>query len=129
MVIQSALFAILRWSVRAAIGITGDDEEPMENVIDAIVQGTIDPIPIVNEIGNMVMQQLKDGKTYGAKIQLLGVDDGMRAVEKALKLMTSESARDRADWHDYTSVIAPFIEMTTSLPVSQYNRILEKWGL
>lgn len=129
LVIQSALFAILRWSVRAAIGITGDDEEPMENVIDAIVQGTIDPIPIVNEIGNMVMQQLKDGKTYGAKIQLLGVDDGMRAVEKALKLMTSESARDRADWHDYTSVIAPFIEMTTSLPVSQYNRILEKWGL
>ena len=129
LVIQSTLFAILRWSVRAAIGITGDDEEPMENVIDAIVQGTIDPIPIVNEIGNMAMQQLKDGKTYGAKIQLLGVDDGMRAVEKALKLMTSESARDRADWHDYTSVIAPFIEMTTSLPVSQYNRILEKWGL
>lgn len=129
LVIQSALFAILRWSVRAAIGITGDDEEPMENVIDAIVQGTIDPIPIVNEIGNMAMQQLKDGKTYGAKIQLLGVDDGMRAVEKALKLMTSGSARDRADWHDYTSVIAPFIEMTTSLPVSQYNRILEKWGL
>ena len=129
LVIQSALFAILRWSVRAAIGITGDDEEPMENVIDAIVQGAIDPIPIVNEIGNMAMQQLKDGKTYGAKIQLLGVDDGMRAVEKALKLMTSESARDRADWHDYTSVMAPFIEMTTSLPVSQYNRILEKWGL
>ena len=129
LVIQSALFAIMRWSVRAAIGITGDDEEPMDNIIDAIVQGTIDPIPIVNEIGNMAMQQLKDGKTYGAKVQLLGVDDGMRAIEKALKLMTSESTRDRADWHDYTSVIAPFIEMTTSLPVSQYNRILEKWGL
>ena len=129
LVVQSALFAILRWSVRASIGITGDDEEPMENVIDAIIQGTIDPIPIVNEIGNMAMQQLKDGKTYGAKVQLLGVDDGMRAIEKALKLMTSENARDRADWHDYTSVIAPFIEMTTSLPVSQYNRYLEKWGL
>lgn len=129
LVIQSALFAILRWSVRAAIGITGDDEEPMENVIDAIVQGAIDPIPIVNEAGNIVMQRLKDGKTYGAKVQLVGVDDGMRAIDAAVKLMTSESARDRADWHDYTSVIAPFIEMTTSLPVSQYNRILEKWGL
>ena len=129
LVVQSMLFAIMRYTVKLALGLTGDDDDVTDDIMDAILMGAIDPFPIVGDIGNLVYQKLTDGNTYGRGIQLVAVDDALRAITGALQLATSEKSRKKADWHDYVNVMAPFVEMTTSLPIAQYNRYLEKWGL
>lgn len=129
LVVQSMLFAIMRYTVKLALGLTGDNDDVTDDIMDAILMGAIDPFPIVGDIGNLVYQKLTDGNTYGRGIQLVAVDDALRAITGALQLATSEKSRRKADWHDYVNVMAPFVEMTTSLPIAQYNRYLEKWGL
>jgi hypothetical protein len=118
-VIQAALFAAFRYAMKYALQLTGDDDNLGEDIFEEIALGSFDIVPFVRDIAQQELRRL-DKKSVIGGVSVLGVDD----VYKSFQIMHKR----KKDWHDYTQIISPFIEMSSGLPVAQYNRYLKKWG-
>ena len=119
-VVQSALFAVFRYSVKFALGLTGDDDDIKDDIFESVALGNFDILPFISDIASQELRRVQGKNTIGG-VSVLGVDD----IYKSFALLHKKKAWD---WHDYAQIISPFIEMTSGLPVAQYNRYLKKWG-
>jgi hypothetical protein len=136
-VVNTVLFTVLRAAAKVAVValpaamLGGDDGEEFEkeisdlggDIITNIALGSLDPIPVVRDIGETVMRKIRGEKRIpGGGTQILAVDDIMRGVEKALWGKID-------DYHDVVEIIGPVVEtFVAPVPVVQYDRYLKKWG-
>ena len=117
-VIQTSLYVIAKNLTKAALGLAGDDDELFDGVLEQILIGSLDAIPILSDLLRYTYKRLN--KQYaGGIVNMPGVDD----IEKAI----NKIAKEKKDVYDYVDIISPLIEGTTSLPVQRFEGILKKY--
>lgn len=117
-VVQTSMYVIAKNLVKAALGLSGDDDDLTDGVIEQILIGSLDAIPILSDLLRYTYKRLT--KQYaGGIVNMPGVDD----IEKAINKL----AKQKKDVYDYVDIISPLIEGTTSLPVQRFKGMLKKY--
>jgi hypothetical protein len=117
-VVQTSLYVIAKNITKAALGLSGDDDDLTDGVIEQILVGSLDAIPILSDLLRYTYKRLT--KQYaGGIVNMPGVDD----IEKAINKL----AKDKKDVYDYIDIISPLIEGTTSLPIQRFKGMLKKY--
>jgi len=118
-IIQTSLYVIAKNITKAALGLSGDDDDLTDGVIEQILVGSLDAIPILSDLLRYTYKRLT--KQYaGGLVNMPGVDD----IEKAINKL----AKEEKDVYDYVDIISPLIEGTTSLPVQRFKGIVKKYS-
>ena len=116
--VQAVLYQVAKNATKMALGLGGDDDKLSSGVLEQILLGTIDAIPLVSDFLHYVYKQAT-GKYAGNLVNMVGVDDVMKSFRKF--------AKDEKDVYDWVEIISPLIEGTTSLPVQRVERMFKKW--
>lgn len=117
-IVQTSLYVIAKNLTKAALGLSDDDDELTDGVIEQILIGSIDAIPVLSDLLRYTYKRLT--KQYaGGLVNMPGVDD----IEKAI----NKIAKKKKDVYDYVDIISPLIEGITSLPVQRFKGIIKKY--
>lgn len=117
---QPVLYVMAKNLWKAALDLFDDDDENsiFDGVIEQVLVGTFDAIPVVNDIMHLVYRQAT-GQYSGNSANLIGYDDIYKSVRKF--------AKDDKDVYDWIEIISPLIEGLTGAPLQRYERILKKY--
>jgi hypothetical protein len=136
--VQAALFVSFGYLAKAALGQLSYDDKDLKDlgadIFTEIMLTNFDVLPFARDIADISARTFLEQagikeKTFQRPAGgLMGLDD----INKAIRTIGKPAKR----WHDYADIIAPFIEMSTSLPISQYTRYgkryeknLKNWGV
>jgi hypothetical protein len=117
-VIQGSLYIIAKNAVKAAMGLTDDDDELTDGLLEQLVVGNLDAIPFLSDIAHYAYKRAS-GEFAGSLLSMPGLDDIERAIMKLYK--------EDKTIYDWVDVIAPLIEGTTATPVKRYTGMLKKY--
>jgi len=117
---QPVLYVMAKNLWKAALDLFDDDDENsiFDGVIEQVLVGTFDAIPILNDIMHQVYRQAT-GQYSGNSANLIGYDDISKSIRKF--------AKDDKDVYDWIEIISPLIEGLTGAPLQRYERILKKY--
>ncbi len=118
-IIQPALWMVAKNIAKAILQLDDDDDKITDGVLEQVLVNPIESIPVVSDLVKAGMKAATDQPVYSVFSMPL-LDD----VEKSLR----RAKKDDKTVYDYVDVVAPFIEMTTTLPVATAKRYIKTWS-
>lgn len=117
-VVQGSLYVLAKNLVKAAMGYGNDDDELTDGLLEQFLCGNLDAIPLWSDLAHYTYK-LSAGEYPGTLFSIPGLQDLEKSIRKLYK--------ENKDVYDWVEIIAPFIEGTTSIPVTRYERIIKKY--